>query len=187
MIMNYNRKMLLIMFGCFVTMMGYAQQVVVQPDGKIVIDASAIPHTKTKKPRETFATDTSLPEDLGETDIASIMHSWLVYYKFEITKQDYKLTGQGDGWLKAVDYCKDLNSDGTGWRLPTLIEFNLIYLLKPELEKIPDFTPFVSTYTMATMLSSNPTYQSLFNLSDARVAYSHRSSNRPFRCIRDLD
>lgn len=65
---------------CLTATVGYAQEVLVE-DGKIIIDASAIPHTRVKKARATDGNNTTLGTNTA-TNISSVVSDDKVYYKF---------------------------------------------------------------------------------------------------------
>lgn len=81
---------------------------------KIIIDASAIRHTKVKKARATDGTNARLGTD-DETNIGSAASDEQVYYRFELSAARFSAT-----WINAVNRCRNLADDGGGWRLPTL-------------------------------------------------------------------
>lgn len=65
---------------CLTATVGYAQEVLVE-DGKIIIDASAIPHTRVKKARATDGTNTKRGTN-NASNISSVVSDDKVYYKF---------------------------------------------------------------------------------------------------------
>ena len=82
-------------------------------NGKIIIDASAIPHTRVKKARATDGNNITRGTNTA-ANISSVVSDDKVYYKFELSRE--RFTGF---WLFAVNRCRNLTDDGGGWRLPT--------------------------------------------------------------------
>ena len=121
-------RTLWVVLCCLTVATGYAQEVV-KENGKIIIDASAIRHTKVKKARATDGTNARLGTD-DETNIGSAASDEQVYYRFELSAARFAAT-----WINAVNRCRNLADDGGGWRLPTLKEAILIYILWPELQQ----------------------------------------------------
>ena len=69
---------------------------------KIIIDASAIRHTKVKKARATDGTNARLGTD-DETNIGSAASDEQVYYRFELSAARFSAT-----WINAVNRCRIL-------------------------------------------------------------------------------
>lgn len=126
--MRKSMRTLWVVLCCLTVATGYAQEVV-KENGKIIIDASAIRHTKVKKARATDGTNARLGTD-DETNIGSAASDEQVYYRFELSAARFSAT-----WINAVNRCRNLADDGGGWRLPTLKEAILIYILWPELQQ----------------------------------------------------
>lgn len=166
----------------------YAQKVV-EEGSMTIIDASVIPHTKTKKACTTMATDRTLPPVDDLTDIASEASNEKVYIKFEVSKTDNE---GGKDWLAIVNHCAGLTHNGkTGWRLPTQRELMLMYVLKPELEQTNGFDPFNSGnyyYWSATDMNNNGTtvWGVYFGSGTVGVLYKSERTWQLTRCIRDI-
>ena len=111
--MRKSMRTLWVVLCCLTVATGYAQEVV-KENGKIIIDASAIRHTKVKKARATDGTNARLGTD-DETNIGSAASDEQVYYRFELSAARFAAT-----WINAVNRCRNLADDGGGWRLPTL-------------------------------------------------------------------
>ena len=109
-------RTLWVVLCCLTVAAGYAQEVV-KENGKIIIDASAIRHTKIKKARATDGTNARLGTD-NETNIGSAASDEQVYYRFELSAARFSAT-----WINAVNRCKNLTNDGGGWRLPPFDHF----------------------------------------------------------------
>ena len=116
--MRKSMRTLWVVLCCLTVAAGYAQEVV-KENGKIIIDASAIRHTKVKKARATDGTNARLGTD-DETNIGSAASDEQVYYRFELSAARFSAT-----WINAVNRCRNLADDGGGWRLPTLQEERL--------------------------------------------------------------
>lgn len=175
-----KRVMLLVLVWILSTMMSYAQTVTKSANGAI-IDASAIPHTKVKKARSTDGTNNTMGSNTA-ANIGSAVSNEKVYYKLEVHKSN---NSTSSNWLAAVNLCKGLSVDGGGWRLPTQRELMLIWVLKPELEKIGDFAPFASfPYWSSTEFS----YLSSCNVyfSNGETFNYKKNDTCSVRCVRDL-
>lgn len=166
------------MLVCLTATAGYAQQVLVE-NGKIVIDASAIPNTQVKKARTTDGTNTKRGTN-DATNISSVVSDEKVYYKFELSPTRFTAT-----WQDAVNRCKDLADDGGGWRLPTHKEAVLIYILWPELRKAGLTGAAGGTGTDAGGDGTTCPYVTYDNNGTIKMAGKSESSNF-YRCIRDL-
>lgn len=66
-----------------------------------------------------------------------------VYKKLEIAPRDISRDGDLSSsnaatqpWVDAFNYCKNLNYEGNGWRLPTQRELMLIYMFRPAFDKL---------------------------------------------------
>lgn len=58
-----------------------------------------------------------------------------VFEKLEIASKATEVSYQKRlTWEEAAEYCKNLNEDGGGWRMPTQRELMLMYLLNKELD-----------------------------------------------------
>ena len=154
------------MLVCLTATVGYAQEVLVENE-KIIIDASAIPHTRVKKART--------------TNISSVVSDDKVYYKFELSRE--RFTGF---WLFAVNRCRNLTDDGGGWRLPTYKEAALIYILWPELTKAGLTDVAGGTGTDAGGDGTTLPYVTYDDNGTIQRVDKRRTGNY-YRCIRDLD
>lgn len=182
-------KVLLGVLACLMVTDGYAQKVFVDYSGRVIIDASAIRHTTTNKPRTTSATNTTGGRN-DASDIASMENNQWVYRQFEVSKT---ASSWGVDWLTAVKGCENWSENGGGWRLPTHKELTLMLILRSELEQfgIIDWFYYVYAYywsateTSAThslvieikYLSMNASLKDLSNASQSFFGY---------RCIRDI-
>lgn len=172
-----KKVMLLVLVGILSTTVSYAQKVTRSANGAI-IDASAIPHTTVKKARSTDATDASLGSNTA-ANIGSKVSNEKVYVKFEV----YKSNNSGR-WLHMVNQCKNSTVDGGGWRMPTYRELRLMWVLKPELEKIEGFVSFSDSYWSATEFNADRSY--VVSFTSGHVTLGDRYANYVTRCIRDL-
>jgi len=175
-----KRVMLLVLIGILSTTVSYAQKVTWSANGAI-IDASAIPHTKVKKARSTDGTNSTMGSNTV-ANIGSAISDEKVYYKLEVHNKDVR-----SDWLSAVNMCKYLSVDGGGWRLPTLRELILMWVLKPELEKTGNFSFSASYYWCATEPSTYPENSWYVNFSSGRTSSYYKVDNSSrARCVRDL-
>lgn len=148
---------------------------------KIIIDASAIRHTKVKKARATDGTNARLGTD-DETNIGSAASDEQVYYRFELSAARFSAT-----WINAVNRCRNLADDGGGWRLPTLKEAILIYILWPELQQAGLTGVAGGTATEAGGGGNSYPYVRYSDTGAIVLDAKNVSTDRYFRCIRDLD
>lgn len=185
-------KVLLGVLACLMVTDGYAQKVFLDSSGRVIIDASAIRHTTTNKPRTTSATNTTRGRN-DASDIASMENNQWVYRQFEVSKT---ASSWGVDWLTAVKGCENWSENGGGWRLPTHKELTLMLILRSELEQfgIIDWFYYIyanywsATETSAThsliieikYLSMNAAFKDLSNLSPGNQRYFG------YRCIRDI-
>ncbi len=205
--MKNSMKIILTLLACLLaTTAGYAQRVY-EEGGKVIIDASAIPHTKVKKARTTDAT-LDAPGTNTLENLSSHINNDKVYYKFEVSPDytsNYKYT-----WFDALEACANSTKDGGGWRLPTQRELLLIWVLTPELEQFGISPPETSTGQHAVSYMLSATEYSAGTVGIVQNTYRNgvltmrclsgnifssvgviRKDNRErycfFRCIRDLD
>ena len=146
-------KLLLIVFASCIVVDSYAQKVVVDGAGRVIIDASAIPNTTMPKARTTDAT----LYDAGTntlTNISSELSNEKVFRTFEVLKKDLREPLRPDklrvNWLAAIEACYNLSDDGGGWRLPTERELNLIKILHYKLIAIQGFEKVNDNFWSAT-------------------------------------
>ena len=178
--MRKRMRTLWVVLCCLTVAAGYAQEVV-KENGKIIIDASAIRHTKIKKARATDGTNARLGTD-NETNIGSAASDEQVYYRFELSAARFSAT-----WINAVNRCKNLTNDGGGWRLPTLKEAILIYILWPELQKAGLTGVAGGTATEAGGGGNSYPYVRYDEAGAIIMDAKNVSEDKYFRCIRDLD
>lgn len=167
------------MLVCLTATVGYAQEVLVE-DGKIIIDASAIPNTREKKARATDGTNIARGTNTA-TNISSVVSDDKVYYKFELSQE--RFTGF---WLFAVNRCRNLTDDGGGWRLPTHKEAVLIYILWPELTEAGLTGVAGGTGTDAGGDGTTLPYVTYDDIGTIKMV-GKRDTGNYYRCIRDLD
>lgn len=165
------------MLVCLTATVGYAQEVLVE-NGKIIINASAIPNTQVKKARATNGTNARLGTD-NATNIGSVASDDKVYYKFQLSRTRFS-----SNWLNAVNRCKNLTDDGGGWRLPTHKEAVLIYILWPELTKAGLTNAAGGTGTEAGGDGTTCPYVTYDDNGAIRMV--GKSESNFYRCIRDL-
>lgn len=175
-----KRVMLLVLAGILSIAMSYAQTVTKSANGAI-IDASVIPHTKVKKAKSTDGTNNTLGLN-WVNNIGSAVNNEKVYYKLEVYKSD---DNTSSNWLTAVNLCKDLPVDGSGWRLPTQRELMLIWVLKPELENIGGFVSFsANSYWSATEDYAKLSW--VVDISTGFMRGENKANGYRARCVRDL-
>lgn len=186
-------KLLLIVFASCIVVDSYAQKVVVDGAGRVIIDASAIPNTTMPKARTTDATLYGAGTNTL-TNISSELSNEKVFRTFEVSKRYLREPSRPNdllwlNWLAAIKACYNLSDDGGGWRLPTERELNLMKILDYKLIEIPGFEE-IDVYkawsatdgwqkTTAYYLGYARGMNSLSSVGDkVSVAYA--------RCIRDI-
>lgn len=174
-----KKVMLLVLVGILSTTVSYAQKVTQSANGAI-IDASAIPHTTVKKARSTDATNASVGSNTA-ANIGSKVSNEKVYVKFEVYKSNNTTSIM---WLNMVNQCKNSTVDGGGWRMPTYRELQLMWVLKPELEKIEGFVSFYNSSYWSATEYLDKSY--VVNFTNGQAVYGDRYAHYKTRCIRDL-
>ena len=116
-----------------------------------------------------------------ETNIGSAASDEQVYYRFELSAARFSAT-----WINAVNRCRNLADDGGGWRLPTLKEAILIYILWPELRKAGLTGAAGGTGTDAGGDGTTLPYVTYDDNGTIQRVDKRRTGNY-YRCIRDLD
>lgn len=181
-------KLLLIVFASCIVVDSYAQKVVVDGAGRVIIDASAIQHTTIPKARTTDAT-LSGPGTNTLTNISSELTNEKVFRTFEVLKKDLreplgpnKLRAD---WLAAIEACYNLSDDGGGWRLPTERELSLINILYYKLIAIQGFEKLNNNFWSATDGRYKDTACSL-RYSRGMSALIDKVGLSYVRCIRDI-
>lgn len=195
--MKRNLTLALFVAGCLMTVNCYAQKVIVEGN-KVIVDASALRNITTDKKAAGTDGATWVKGSNNASNIGSQVSNEKVYYKFEVSKVDNTNDKSdewgGLNWVDAVNLCKDLNLDGTGWRLPTQRELQLIHILRWELEAraqegFTEFAPsFGDSYWSATEYSEGYAAGLYFETSITHL-YSHikgKNSTYKVRCIREL-
>lgn len=184
-------KLLLIVFASCIVVDSYAQKVVVDGAGRVIIDASAIPHTTMPKARTTDATLYGAGTNTL-TNISSELSNDKVFRTFEVLKKDLREPLRPNrlrvNWLAAIEACYNLSDDGGGWRLPTERELNLMKILDYKLIEIPGFEKVDDNFWSATDGWQKKT---AYYLSYNRGMSSLSSSGDKVRlmcvrCIRDI-
>lgn len=182
-----KQKLVIAIVVCVVTSLPavYAQKVVVVDGAKVIIDCTGMPAgavTAAPKARTTTGTNTT-PAGAGLTDIASEESNEQLYQRFEVSKVD---NSTGTTWKEAVDLCNGLTQNGTtGWRLPTLREIQLMWILKPALEKQAGFATFNATEYWNASHSSGSTCWYV-NLGTGITRTISKTKSFRVRCIRDI-
>ena len=186
-------KLLLIVFASCIVVDSYAQKVVVDGAGRVIIDASAIPNTTMPKARTTDATLYNAGTNTL-TNISSELSNEKVFRTFEVSKQYFKNPLNPYillrvNWLEAIEICYNLSNDGGGWRLPTEREFTLMKILNYKLIEIPGFEKIVvhSAWSATDAVDYSMYQNYAFYLSyDNTIIPSDKAEIRSVRCIRDI-
>ena len=181
--MKLHIKFIVIILGCLMVTGSYAQKVVME-GGRGIIDSSALRNsTKVKKARDTDGTDTTLGTN-DATNIGSKVSNETVYYKFEVSKIDNMGAAP---WHQMIGQCRDLSTNGTGWRMPTQRELLLMYIMRRELQAQPGFTAFFDNtiYWSATEETDQTAGTVSFRRGGPSVSFKGNGAGR-LRCVRDL-
>lgn len=196
-VMKRNLTLALFVAGCLMTVNCYAQKVIVEGN-KVIVDASALRNMTTEKKATGTDGTAWVKGSNNASNIGSQVSNEKVYYKFEVSKVDNTNDKSdywgGLDWVDAVNLCKDLNLDGTGWRLPTQRELQLIHILRWELEARAQegFTEFAPgtprSYWSATEYSESSAAVLSFETSITLLysSFSGKSGKLSVRCIREL-
>ncbi len=183
--MKLHIKFIIIILGCLMATGGYAQKVIVEGN-KVIIDASALRNSTTvKKATGTDATATTMGTN-DASNIASKFSNETVYHRFEISPYDNMYAAP---WLRMVNQCKEVNLNGTGWRLPTIRELMLIYLLLDELRLVilPGFQSLTEGQRYWSATEESADRAATVFLRDHKVVALQKSGGEGnSRCIRDL-
>lgn len=183
--MKLHIKFIIIILGCLMATGGYAQKVIVG-GGKVIIDASALRNSTTmKKATGTDATETIMGTN-DASNISSNVSNKEVYHRFEISPYDNMAAAS---WLPMVNHCKNLSLNGIGWRLPTLRELMLIYILMGELKQVTlsGFMPLDTNRRYWSATEEDADKATAVYARDHHVSsYSKITGVASTRCIRDL-
>ena len=196
-VMKRNLTLTLFVAGCLMTVNCYAQKVIVE-GYKVIVDASALRNITTENKATGTDGATWVKGSNNASNIGSQVSNEKVYYKFEVSKVDNTNDKSnyfgGIEWVDAVNLCKDLNLDGTGWRLPTQRELQLIHILRWDLEAraqegFTEFAPsFGGRYWSATEHSEGSACALFFETSITHLYsfFTGKNSTNMVRCIREL-
>lgn len=90
-------------------------------------------------------------------------------------------------WIACSQYSGEGGLQAGEWRLPTVGELQMIWVLHPQLKKINGFTPFSAvTYYSATENGKSDEWR--VNFSNGKTSTpSYKETAAPARCVRDLE
>ena len=113
-----------------------------------------------------------------------------VYQKLEIAPQDLGTSGLNSGtmtmhWVTAFSECKNLNHNGTGWRLPTQRELLMMWIFRTKINDLSG-TPFVATYYWSATQIDNASSWILFFATGAMFDVLREDLLNRTRCVREL-
>lgn len=168
-------------------------QIVTTVDGYPVIDLSALNSLgavlsyneatirRTDMNAQTATNDASLPAVGGTNGEWNAKMS----IKFQVMRKDRSVSTD---WANAWALCRSYDSEGGRageWRMPTLRELQMIWILHPQLIEKGGFTAFyVSNYWSASEASAS--YAWLVRFVSGGV-YDRAKTDLPYvRCVRDL-
>ena len=135
----------------------------------------------THPPFDADGTNTAASHGLTDVNL-STSPTMTGSYSIQVQKGQ---TGTGT-YSVQQSYCTKLNEDGTGWRLPTMIELHAMYKNKTAIEGSDGASPFNSSYYWSSSVySGNSDNRCGLNFSNGSFSTSYTSFNRYVRCVRD--
>lgn len=107
--------------------------------------------------------------------------------KFQVMQKDVSPQQDWtDTWIACSQYSGERGQAGE-WRLPTVGELQMIWVLHPQLKKINGFTPFSAvTYYSGTENTAREEWRVYFSTGQTS-APSYKYVKAPARCVRDLE
>jgi len=120
-----------------------------------------------------------------------------LYRKLEIAPENLNssgaLSGSGDSnirWNSAFTFCKSLSYNGTGWRLPTQRELQLIYIFRLAIDTLSGFNSYgLGVFWSATESDASNVYRVNFGSSSNHAVTTtggKNSNNGRVRCVREI-
>lgn len=89
-------------------------------------------------------------------------------------------------WGTMQQYCSNLNEDGSGWRIPTMIELYAMYINRSTIEDSPGASPFInSTYWSCSSYNSSDDNKCDMSFLYGSFNYYSHSIRYNVRCVRD--
>lgn len=105
-------------------------------------------------------------------------------YTIEVEKGQRKTTALYE--VAKKEYCTELDEDGKGWRLPTLIELHAMFINKAKIEG-SGASPFLSKwYWSSSVYDGNSSIRCRMSLDNGSFHYYYTSDDNYVRCVRDL-
>ena len=91
-------------------------------------------------------------------------------------------------WTDAIDYCENLNLDGTGWRLPNINELeSLVDDSRVETAIVDVFVHTNSDpYWSSTSVHTGESYAQTVNFYSGTMKGFSKSTSHYVRCVRDI-
>lgn len=194
-----KRLMLVMVFAGLMFPAGLmAQKVYKDAGNRVILDltaaagmpAKAVTNTA-KKWTDTPSNTTGPMTDNGEKGSINAT----VFQKLEIAP--HCLTGDGTigsaggvfTWADAFNYCKNVNHNGTGWRLPTQRELQLMYIFRPALESV--LTGIGGTVFSAAYYWSATEFTAYYaryvSFSTGVTSATYKSDTYRVRCVREVN
>lgn len=105
---------------------------------------------------------------------------------YTIQVQKGQESEKGD-YSSQVNYCKNLNEDGTGWRLPTQIELHAMYINKAKIEGSTDASKFFSAgYRSCSIYNKTAASHCRVFFGDGIFGWYYDTTSTYYvRCVRD--
>jgi len=114
-----------------------------------------------------------------------------VYRKLEIATQDLGTSGLGAAmamqWNAAFNACRGLNNNGTGWRLPTQRELQMVRVFRDPIEQTTSVAFVIGGSGYWTATEYNATFSWTVLIYDGNMQAIGKSNNRYARCVREVD
>lgn len=185
--------LLLILFAGSIS----AQVVTTTPSGYPVIDLSALSpledvvlssaEAASRRTRMNQQTPSNTAYLAVGSSVSGHNGSWntRMSIKYQVMRANLRV---GVNWVSAWNACKSYNGEGGGvgtWRLPTQREYQMIWILHPQLIGKGGFTPFSATfYWSATERTPTIAWYAGFHNGD--MSFVDKTGTHNVRCVRDL-
>lgn len=170
-------------------------QVVTTPSGYPVIDLSTLsPLGVVLSSAEAASRRTTMNQQTPSTtsylvgsSVSGHNGSWnaKMSIKYQVMRANLRV---GVNWVSAWNACKSYNGEGGGagtWRLPTQREYQMIWILHPQLIGKGGFTSFSANfYWSATERTATIAWYMGFHNGD--MSFIDKTGTHSVRCVRDL-
>ena len=160
----------------------------------VTIDQNLLQDYYTQMSGDKYTWTTHPPFDADGTDTApshgitdvNLSESPTMTGSYSIQIQKGQKTGTSI-YSVQQSYCSELDEDGTGWRLPTLIELRAIYNNKEEIESSEGASGFERWYWSSSVYKGDGNNRCIHYFDASRFFFTKTSNNGgSVRCVRDL-